>query len=223
MEQPVPGSGGRHRDTFTYGTRADSGMSSRDALAAGVWDARRIYQQQGLYDSFVRGQLQELIRQNLSGGIRMTSIFNELCGEIRAAMRRGDWHLVDSLLGHAEAPSNPDEVAELVSLLVDDPEHYSELFAIVHLAERALDPEYVAGLLRALPKLVPRAEWWARTLFVRVLNSHSTYRQLLETLSSANSSEQSTVRETVATVAAWRPDQFADRLAAVAKILGEHD
>lgn len=64
MEQPTPGVGGRHRRTFTYGTRADSGMMPRDALAAGVRDARRIYQQDGLYDSYIRRQLQELVRQN---------------------------------------------------------------------------------------------------------------------------------------------------------------
>jgi hypothetical protein len=64
MEQPSPGVGGRHRQTFTYGTKADVDMSSRDALATGVRDARRIYQQDGLYDAYIRRQLQELIRQN---------------------------------------------------------------------------------------------------------------------------------------------------------------
>ena len=64
MQHPVPGSGGRHRMTFTYGTNADVGLSARDALAAGVWDARSIYRQQGLYDAHMRQQLQEVIRQN---------------------------------------------------------------------------------------------------------------------------------------------------------------
>lgn len=64
MEQPIPGSGGRHRQTFTYGTQADLGMSSRSALAVGVRDARKIYQKDGLYDAQMREQLQELILQN---------------------------------------------------------------------------------------------------------------------------------------------------------------
>jgi hypothetical protein len=64
MEQPVPGVGGRHRATFTYGTSADVGMTSRDALAAGIRDARSIYMQDGLYSPYVRQQLQEVIRQN---------------------------------------------------------------------------------------------------------------------------------------------------------------
>ncbi|WP_175038163.1 hypothetical protein [Burkholderia contaminans] len=64
MEQPFPGVGGRHRETFTYGTTADLGMAPRDALAAGIRDARQIYQRDDLYPE-IRPQLQEVIRQNL--------------------------------------------------------------------------------------------------------------------------------------------------------------
>ncbi|MBA4041024.1 MAG: hypothetical protein C0474_04330 [Sphingobium sp.] len=64
MEQPSPGVGGRHRATFTYGTTADIAMSPRDALAAGVWDARRIYQADGLYTPQIRSSLQDVIRMN---------------------------------------------------------------------------------------------------------------------------------------------------------------
>lgn len=64
MEHPFPGSGGRHRQTFTYGTQADSWLSPRNVLAAGVGDARAIYQKEGLYGPYVRGQLQQLIAQN---------------------------------------------------------------------------------------------------------------------------------------------------------------
>lgn len=64
MEQPVPGVGGRHRATFTYGTSADINMTPRDALAAGVWDARGIYMNDGLYTPQIRSSLQELILLN---------------------------------------------------------------------------------------------------------------------------------------------------------------
>ena len=63
-EQPVPGVGGRHRATFTYGTQADINMSARDALAAGVWDARQIYRNDGLYTPEIRSSLQELMQMN---------------------------------------------------------------------------------------------------------------------------------------------------------------
>jgi filamentous hemagglutinin len=64
MQQPVPGVGGRHRATFTYGTQADIGMTPRGALAAGVWDARGIYRADGLYTPQIRSSLQELILLN---------------------------------------------------------------------------------------------------------------------------------------------------------------
>ena len=64
MEQPVPGTGGRHRQTFTYGSQADANLSARDALGRGVRDTRRIYQEDGLYSPEIRKSLQELIRQN---------------------------------------------------------------------------------------------------------------------------------------------------------------
>jgi Pretoxin HINT domain len=64
MEQSSPGTGGRHRQTFTYGTDADVNLSPRDALGRGVWDARRIYQGDGSYGPYIRSQLQELILRN---------------------------------------------------------------------------------------------------------------------------------------------------------------
>jgi hypothetical protein len=64
MEQPFPGAGGRHRETFTYGTRADADMTTRDALAAGVRDVRSIYQEHGLYDGYIRSNLQSLIERS---------------------------------------------------------------------------------------------------------------------------------------------------------------
>lgn len=64
MEHPYPGSGGIHRSTFTYGTKVDKDMSSRDALSAGVRDVRNLYRQDGLYGSYIRQQVQEIIRQN---------------------------------------------------------------------------------------------------------------------------------------------------------------
>jgi filamentous hemagglutinin len=64
MEQPSPGAGGRHRSTFTYGTTADAGMTPRNALAAGVRDAKKIYSADGLWSPEMRKQFQELIKQN---------------------------------------------------------------------------------------------------------------------------------------------------------------
>jgi hypothetical protein len=62
MEQPPVG--GRHRQTFTYGSQADYNMTARDALAAGIRDGRKIYMGQKLYTPYMRQQFQQVIRMN---------------------------------------------------------------------------------------------------------------------------------------------------------------
>lgn len=68
MEMPVPGSGGRHRLTFTYGgnmTNAEKtfyySLSPRDALAYDIKNLREIYKNDGLYDE-IRPQLIQFIK-----------------------------------------------------------------------------------------------------------------------------------------------------------------
>jgi hypothetical protein len=64
MEQPVPGSGGRHRMTRSYGNGSDLTEAPRDALARDIMDARRIYQNDGLYTPSIRQYLQNVIDMN---------------------------------------------------------------------------------------------------------------------------------------------------------------
>lgn len=69
MEQPTPGSGGRHRLTETYGLIGQElqdylNLSPRDALAHDIWDVRRIYQNDGLYTTEISGSLLEVISMN---------------------------------------------------------------------------------------------------------------------------------------------------------------
>ncbi|WP_208608559.1 hypothetical protein [Myroides odoratimimus] len=71
MEQPHPGTGGRHRQTSTYNnnmTKSEKeayyNLPPRDALAKDIKNARKIYMEQGLYNENIRNGLQETIRQN---------------------------------------------------------------------------------------------------------------------------------------------------------------
>ncbi|HHP5605462.1 hypothetical protein PDN64_13570 [Bacillus cereus group sp. Bc256] len=69
MEQPHPGTGGRHRETYTYGlsgekSKAYLNLSFRDALAHDILDARRIYIKDGLYTAEIREGLREVIKRN---------------------------------------------------------------------------------------------------------------------------------------------------------------
>ncbi|GAC40801.1 NAD+--asparagine ADP-ribosyltransferase, partial [Paenibacillus popilliae ATCC 14706] len=69
MEQPHPGTGGRHRDTYTYGLSGKKldgylNLNYRDALANDIMDARRIYMRDGLYTPEIRQGLQNTIQMN---------------------------------------------------------------------------------------------------------------------------------------------------------------
>jgi RHS repeat-associated protein len=64
MEHPHPGSGGRHRRTLSNGRLPDLSLAPRDVLAQEVWDVRKIYRQDGLYDGYIRARLQQIIVEN---------------------------------------------------------------------------------------------------------------------------------------------------------------
>nr|WP_083189828.1 RHS repeat-associated core domain-containing protein [Orenia metallireducens] len=73
VEQPYPGSGGRHRLTKTYGRNMTDiqkqnyyNLSPRDALAYDIRDLRKIYMDQNIYTSEIRSGLLEVIQQNKS-------------------------------------------------------------------------------------------------------------------------------------------------------------
>ena len=69
MEQPHPGVGGRHRETYTYGLNGNKSeeylnLSYRDALANDILDSRRIYMKDGVYTPEIRESLIDTIRKN---------------------------------------------------------------------------------------------------------------------------------------------------------------
>ncbi|MEK3980645.1 T7SS effector LXG polymorphic toxin [Psychrobacillus sp. FSL K6-2836] len=69
MEQPHPGVGGRHRETYTYGLSGNKleeylNLSYRDALAHDILNAKRIYMKDGMYTSEIREGLINTIRKN---------------------------------------------------------------------------------------------------------------------------------------------------------------
>lgn len=69
MEQPHPGVGGWHRETYTYGLRSNKleeylNLSYRHALTRDILDARRIYMKQGVYTPEIKAGLLKAIRKN---------------------------------------------------------------------------------------------------------------------------------------------------------------
>jgi hypothetical protein len=63
-EHPVPGVGGRHRMTRTYGRQPDLSTSPRQELAKDIVDRRNIYRRHGVYTSEIRQGLKEVIQKN---------------------------------------------------------------------------------------------------------------------------------------------------------------
>jgi hypothetical protein len=66
MEHPLPGVGGRHRQTLSYGQSPDLNLAPREVLAREIKDLRSIYYRQGIYTVDIRQGLQQIIQMNRS-------------------------------------------------------------------------------------------------------------------------------------------------------------
>jgi hypothetical protein len=66
MEHPVPGAGGRHRQTLSYGQTPDLHLSPRQVLARETQDLRLLYQREGVYTEVIRQGLRAIIQLNQS-------------------------------------------------------------------------------------------------------------------------------------------------------------
>jgi hypothetical protein len=49
IEHLIPGAGGRHRQTLSYGQSPDLNLQPRQVLAKEIQDLRSLYQRQGVY------------------------------------------------------------------------------------------------------------------------------------------------------------------------------
>lgn len=66
MEHPIPGVGGRHRKTLSYGQPPDLSLLPRQVLAREIQDLRSLYQREGVYTETIRHGLRAIIRLNRS-------------------------------------------------------------------------------------------------------------------------------------------------------------
>jgi len=69
MEHPIPGAGGRHRQTLSYGQSPDLGLQPRQVLAREIQDLRSLYQHQGVYTEGIKRSLQSLVHLNQSAWV----------------------------------------------------------------------------------------------------------------------------------------------------------
>lgn len=66
MEHPIPGAGGRHRQTLSYGQSPDLSLLPRQVLALEIQDLRSLYQREGVYTEAIRQGLRAIIQLNQS-------------------------------------------------------------------------------------------------------------------------------------------------------------
>lgn len=66
IEHPIPGAGGRHRQTLSYGQSPDLSLLPRQVLAIEIQDLRSLYQRQGVYTEIIRRGLWAIIQLNQS-------------------------------------------------------------------------------------------------------------------------------------------------------------
>lgn len=66
MEHPIPGAGGRHRQTLSYGQSPDLSLLPRQVLAIEIQDLRSLYQREGVYTETIKHGLRSIIQLNQS-------------------------------------------------------------------------------------------------------------------------------------------------------------
>lgn len=69
MEHPIPGAGGRHRQTLSYGQSPDLNLKPRQVLAREIQDLRSLYQRQDVYTKGIRRSLRSLVHLNKSAWV----------------------------------------------------------------------------------------------------------------------------------------------------------
>lgn len=71
IEHPVPGSGGRHRQTLSYGKSPDLSLLPRQVLAKEIADLRALYQKQSVYTIAIKKSLRSLVNLNQSTWVNL--------------------------------------------------------------------------------------------------------------------------------------------------------
>jgi filamentous hemagglutinin len=74
VEHPIPGAGGRHRQTLSYGQSPDLSRLPRQVLALEIQDLRSLYQREGVYTETIKHGLRTIIQLNQSA---WTNVFEK--------------------------------------------------------------------------------------------------------------------------------------------------
>ncbi len=109
------------------------------------------------------------------------SLANELA-RLRQLERCQDENYVErseSVLANIARLNDPRSISGLIEFFEDDSETDALMFSIVHTIEMHDDPTYCREILEAAPGLCFRTPRWASIVFMRILNSDPTRKQLV--------------------------------------------
>ena len=101
----------------------------------------------------------------------------------------------ESVLASIAGLNDPDSIVALTEFFDDDAEFDELMFSIIHTIEVHDDEVYCRELLKAAPGLCLRSPRWASIVFMRVLNSDSTRKQLVLQLRNASASTKDALRD----------------------------
>lgn len=85
----------------------------------------------------------------------------------------------ESVLATIADLNDPESIVALAEFFDDDAEFDELMFSIIHTIEVHDDETYVRELLKAAPRLCSRSPRWASIVFMRVLNSDATRKELV--------------------------------------------
>ncbi len=106
----------------------------------------------------------------------------------------------EAILNQIGSFKDANSIQELSKFFNDESEYDEVKFSIVHLIESFDDVVYVTKLLEAIPELCNKNPRWALILFMRVLNSEDTRRELIRQLQIAPLSIKLSVRSLIARI-----------------------
>jgi hypothetical protein len=100
----------------------------------------------------------------------------------------------EQILAEVGAFKDADSIVALSQFFDDESEYDEAMFSMIHLIESFDDVTYIGKLLEATPELCLSKPRWASIIFMRVLNSESTKRELIRQLRMASTDVKQNIR-----------------------------
>lgn len=124
---------------------------------------------------------------------------------------RGPSYVADfeSILARIVELNDPSSIDQLVLFFEDNQQYDEVIFSIVHSIEVFEDQLYVARLLSVASVFCSNSPRWASIVFMRILNSEPTKRELIRQLPSAAEDAKTAIRQLMEKINSRRAEFIA--------------